>query len=166
MTKSDLKQQQQQHDKIDNTEHHPIPEKNINDDVSSRPPSVSNSMKWYVSELRINRPLIYQTQWTNEQQRSSNRKLSHSVNDLKQFYNVINCQKNDKNNVTTRKTDGVVYYSTLSLQNFNNQHQQYRHQSDDNILFNNHLSRTDNNDINSLQSDEDDQHLLRKFYLF
>ncbi len=163
MTKSDLKQQQQQ-DKIDNTELYPMHEKNTNDEAPSRPPPISNSMKWYVSELRINRPLIYRTQWTNGQQGSNNRKFSHSANDLKQIYNATNLQENDQNRITTRKTDDIAY-STLSLHSFNNQQEHYRHQSDDNILHNNHLSSTDD-DINNLQSDEDDQHLSRMFYFF
>ncbi len=165
VTKSDLKDQQQQeqeHDKIDNMELHPMHEKNTNDEAPSRPPSMSNSMKWYVSELRINRPLIYRTQWTNGQQRSSNRKFSHSVNDLKQIYNGTNLQENVKDRITTRKTDA---YSTLSLHSFNNQKEQYCHQSDDNILRNNYLSSTDD-DLNNLQSDEDNKHLSRMFYFF
>jgi len=162
VTKSDLKHHQ--HDKIDNTELHPIHEKKINDGIPSRPPPKSNSMTWYVSELRINRPLIYRTQWTNGQQQNSNRKFSHSVNDLKQIYDGTNHQENGKNKITTRKADHISY-STLSLQNFNSQQQQFRRQSDDNILLNNHLSCTDD-DLNNLQSDEDNQHLSRKFYLY
>ena len=152
MTKSDLQDQQQ-----DNTVLHSTHDKNANDEVSSHPIRVSNGgMKWYVSELRIHRPLIYRTQLTNDSEYSTNRKFSHSVNDLKDIYNFSKPREKNR----TRKVNDVVY-STLSLQNLINQ-QQYRHQSDDNILFNNHLSFTDDG-LNHLHSDEDDQHPSRKF---
>jgi hypothetical protein len=149
-----------QFEKIDNTELHPTThEKSTNDEISSRPSPASNNMKWYVSELRINRPLIYRTKWTFEQQYGSNRKLSHSVNDLKQIYNIINRQENGKYKITTGKTDDTTY-STLSLQNFSNSKQSH-HKSDDNILRNNYLSCTDDN----FQSDEDNQYPSCKIYL-
>jgi hypothetical protein len=148
----------QQPDQIDNTALYSIHEKNTNYDVLSCPSSMSNNMKWYVSELRINRPLIYRTQWTNGQQRSSNRKFSHSVNDLKQIYNTINHQENGK----TRKSSDTAY-STLSLQNCYTQQQQFHHQSDDNILLH-HFSCTDD-DLNNLHSDEDNPYLSRMFEL-
>jgi hypothetical protein len=151
VTKSNLSDQQ--HDHIVDTEFHSTHEKNTNYEVSSRPARISNGTKWYVSELRIHRPLIYRTQLTNEQQHSSNRKFSHSVNDLKNIYNFSKCPKNNQTN--------DIAYSTLSLQNFTNQ-QQYCHQSNENILLNNHLSFTDD-DLNNLHSDEDDQHLPRMF---
>jgi hypothetical protein len=158
MTKSDPKHQQ--NDKVDNIEFHSMYNKNTNDEVESRPTLMSNNVKWYVSELRIHRPLIYRMQWANEQQRSSNRKLSHSVNDLKHIYNFSNCPENNQ----AKKRNNIAY-STLSLQNFiNQQQQQYRHQSDDNILLNKHVSSTDD-DLNNFHSDEDDQNLSCKFYL-
>ncbi len=157
MTKSDL--QDQQHD---NTNLHSTYDKNTNDEVSSRSVRISNgSMKWYVSELRIHRPLIYRTQLTNEQQQqySNNRKFSHSFNDLENIYNFSKCSEKNR----TRKSNDIAY-STLSLQNCINQ-QEYRHQFDDNILLNNHLSFTDD-DLNHLHIDEDDRHLSCKFDLF
>ncbi|CAF1196031.1 unnamed protein product [Rotaria sordida] len=152
--------QHHQHDKIDSIEFNLMYKTNTNDEILSHPPSISNNMKWYVSELRINRPLIYCTQWTNGQQRGNNRKLSHSAHDLKQFYNTINCSENDKYTTAISNTDDITY-STLSLDYLNNQQQQQRrHQSDDNILLNNRLSYTDDDDdLNNLHSDEDDQHL-------
>jgi hypothetical protein len=162
VSKPDLKQQ---HDSINHTERHQIPETNTNDETSSRSPTMSNTMKWYVSELRINRPLIYRTQWTIKPQNSCNRKFSHSVSDLKHIYNIINRQEFDRNRAKTRKADSTTY-STLSLHNLNNQRQQYCYQSDDNILLDNHLSCTDDN-LNNLPSDDDDddQHLSRKFLI-
>ena len=107
-------------------------------------------MKWYVSELRIHRPLIYRTQLTNEQQYHSHRKFSHSVNDLKDIYNFSKSpEKNPR-----RRTDDIAY-STVSLQNCVHQ-SQYRPESDENILINHHLSFTD--------EDEDDRYFSRKFF--
>jgi hypothetical protein len=151
------------HRQVDNTEPHPTHEKNRNDEVSSRPSPASNNMKWYVSELRINRPLIYRTKWTCGQQYGSNRKLSHSVNDLKQIYYLTNHQENGEYKIPTEKTHCTVY-STLSLQNLKNQ-KQACHKSDDNIFRNNHLSCTDDN-LNNFQSDEDNQYQSCKFLLF
>lgn len=116
------------------------------DEVSSRPTPVLNNVKWYVSELRIHRPLIYQTQWTNEHLRIPNRKLSHSVNDLKHIYNFSNCPKNGQ-----RRRTNPIAYSTLSLQNCMNQ--QYHH----------YPSSIDN-DLNHSHSNEDNQYLSRSFH--
>ena len=115
----------QPNDAIANLERLPTDEKNIHDEESSRSTHVSNSMKWYVSELRIHRPLIYQTQWLDEQIRIPHRKLSHSVNDLKHIYNFSNCPTNGQR----RRRTNPIAYSTLSLQNFMNQ--QYRSSTDD-----------------------------------
>lgn len=168
VTKSNLiQQQQQQHDQINNIELQQIFEKNTNDEISSCSQSTSNNMKWYVSELRINRPLIYQTQCTIEQQNTCHRKFSHSVNDLKHFYNIINCQEFSKNRVRTKKFYNTAH-STLSLQTFNNQQQTYCYHSDDNILLDKNLSCTDD-DLNNLSNDEDnheDQSLSRKFLFY
>ncbi|CAF1192309.1 unnamed protein product [Adineta ricciae] len=90
---------------------------------------VSNHMKWYVSELRIHKPLIYRTQWTNAQSNSKQRQISHSVNDLIQIYDP----ENGNYQVISKTTDDSVH-STLSLRDFHQQ--QVRHRSDDNILRN------------------------------
>ncbi|CAF1937909.1 unnamed protein product [Rotaria magnacalcarata] len=147
-----------QYDRIDNIEFHPILKTNINNEVSSSAQSMSNNMKWYVSELRINRPLIYRTQWTYGQQRGNERKLSRSVNDFKQIYNIINRSDADKKKAATDKIYDIAN-SNLSLQYLNDQQeqQQRRHQSDDNILRNKRLSYTDD-DLNDLHNDKDDQH--------
>jgi hypothetical protein len=150
MTTSNLKHSQH--------EVHSIHEKNPNDETQSHRPSVSNSIKWYVSELRINRPLIYRTQWTN----GCNRKLSHSVNDLNQVHRVKNCQDDCRYRPTSGRIRDIAY-STLLLHNFKNQQQ--CHQSNHNISLSNHLSCTDD-DLNNLHSDEDDPHVLRKLNLF
>ncbi|CAF2932274.1 unnamed protein product [Rotaria sp. Silwood2] len=155
-TTSDLKHHQ--NDKIDNIEFNPIHNMNTNYEILFHPPSTSNNIKWYVSELRINRPLIYRTQWTNGQQRRNDRKFSHSVNDLKQIYNFINHSQNDKRKTSISNTDDITY-STFSLHYLNNRQYQRRHQSDDNILLNNRLSSIDDDDLNNFQSDEDDQNL-------
>ncbi|CAF4550870.1 unnamed protein product [Rotaria sp. Silwood1] len=157
-----------QHDKSDNIEFNSMHKTNIHHEVLCHPSSTSSTnMKWYVSELRINRPFIYRTQWTNGQERGNNRKLSHSVNDLKQIYNVIYRSDNDKYKKPGISNIDYITYSTLSLPYFNNQQlqlqqQHRRHQSDDNILLNNRLSSTDDDDddLNNFRSDDDDQHLL------
>ena len=96
---------------------------------SARVSQMSNHMKWYVSELRIHKPLIYRTQWTNTQSNSKQRQLSHSVNDLIKTYDP----ENGNYQVISKTTDDSVH-STLSLRDFHQQ--QVRHRSDDNILRN------------------------------
>ncbi|CAF0934089.1 unnamed protein product [Adineta ricciae] len=93
---------------------------------------VSSHMKWYVSELRIHKPLIYRTQWTNTQSNSKQRQLSHSVNDLIQIHDP----ENRNYQIISKTTDDSVH-STLSLRDFHQQ--QVRHRSDDNILRNSYL---------------------------
>ena len=150
-----------EHCRQNQIELHTIPEKNTNNQVRSQSSSRSTHLKWYVSELRINRPLIYRTQWTNGQQQGNDRKLSYSVNDLKQIYN---CSENVIYKDTVNKTNNVAC-SNLSLHSLNNQvKHSYHHQSDDNMLLNNRFSCTNNHLIN-LHNDEDDQHLPRKFDL-
>lgn len=150
-----------QDDQINNVKVHPTETIATDDEVSSQSTPMSNNMRWYVSELRINRPLIYRTQWTNGKQRADHQKLSHSVNDLKQICNFTNYSENGKYRSWIEKVNGIIY-STLSLQCLDDQ--QWRHQSDDNILLNTSLSCV-NDDLNDLSSDEDNRHLSCRILL-
>ena len=144
-------------DRVDNAEIHSTSQKHIHDDKQPSPPTMSHSMKWYVSELRINRPLIYRTQWNHGQQHESSRKLSHSFDDL----NDAHASKNRTRNCTQQGNSDGIAHSALSLQNFLHPQQPVRHASDESILLENHLSCTDE-DFNRFQSDEDDQCPSRK----
>ncbi|CAF4335560.1 unnamed protein product, partial [Adineta steineri] len=139
-----------QHDQIENTELYSMHEKDVNNEIPTDSSHMSNSFKWYVSELRINRPLIYRTQCINRQETIKNRKLSHSVNDLMHIYNVKKHSEIGKYKIISKKTDDIAY-STLSLQNIHNQ--QIYSLSNDNIILNNYLSCTDD-DFNISNSNE------------
>ncbi|CAF0721208.1 unnamed protein product [Adineta steineri] len=139
-----------QHDQIDNTELYSMHKNDVNNEIPTDSSHMSNSFKWYVSELRINRPLIYRTQCINRQETIKNRKLSHSVNDLMHIYNVKKHSEIGKYKIISKKTDDIAY-STLSLQNIHNQ--QIYSQSNDNIILNNYLSCTDD-DFNISNSNE------------
>lgn len=150
-----------QEDQADKKEFQSRYKTNSNSEVSSNSQRMSKSMKWYVSELRINRPLIYQTQWANGQHQGKNRKLSHSVNDLKQMYQLVKFSDNGKYRIAIEKKDDITH-ATLSLEDLND-HKQRLHQSDDNILCSNRLCCTDD-DLTNVHSDEDKQQRSRKFY--
>lgn len=121
-------------DRIHTTEIHSMRDKTERPAHTSQ---MSNHMKWYVSELRIHKPLIYRTQWTNTQSNSKRRQLSHSVNDLIQIYDP----ENGNYRVISKTTDDSVH-STLSSRDCHQQ--QVRHRSDDNILRNSYLPHMNN----------------------
>ena len=144
-------------DRVGNAEIHSTSEKHIHDDKRPSPPSMSHSMKWYVSELRINRPLIYRTQWNHGLPQETSRKLSHSFDDLNDAY----VSKSRTRHCTQQGNSDGIAHSALSLQNFAHPQQPVRHQSDESIPLENHLSCTDE-DFNRFQSDEDNQSPSRK----
>ena len=121
---------------------------------------MTNNMKWYVSELRIHRPFIYQTAWTDGQNNKYNRRISHSVSNLHQVYDIFNRQHDNK----IRKSNDIIY-SSLSVQNvLHLPEHPHDHQSNDKVLMNNHLSST-NNDLRQIYSDDEEPQLSRRVFL-
>ena len=83
---------------------------------------IFKKMKWYVSELRINRPLIYQTPSIDEQQqqrrrrKERNKRLSHSFDDLNQMFHLKHSTLDGQRKILEGKSDAITY-STSSLPN-------------------------------------------------
>jgi hypothetical protein len=78
-----------------------IDEQRTTNEIDMARPNMSNSMKWYVSELRINRPLIYRTRTTCREQRTCSSRLSHSFDHLNQFEH---CPIDEQHQTRTRTT--------------------------------------------------------------
>ena len=114
---------------------------------------MSNHLKWYVSELRINRPLIYRTATSFGQKR----RFSHSFSNLNQISNQ-QYRSSDRQQDKMPKEFHQTIYSTLSLEHWNQSASDRRHQSNECIFRSDHWSTTDNNKNLILNVPNNDNH--------
>lgn len=106
---------------------------------------MSNHLKWYVSELRINRPLVYRTSTSFGQQRDHHRRFSHSFNDLNQVCHR-QPRSTDRHQPKMSKEFHQTIHSTLSLEYWNQSIVADRHhQSNECIFRSDHWSTKENN---------------------
>ena len=119
---------------------------------------MSNHLKWYVSELRINRPLVYRTSTKfGHQQRDHHRQFSRSFHDLNQVCNQQH-RSSDRQQLKMPQEFHQTIYSTSSLEHWNQSASDRRYQSNECIFRSDHWSAAedDQNLVLNVANDDDD----------
>lgn len=121
-------------------------------------PIMSNYLKWYVSELRINRPLIYRRATPLERRRDHHRRFSHSYNDLNQMCDLQHRSIDSHARKMSNEWEHLIY-STLSLEHWNYSGHERQCQSNEHIFPSDHWSATQNNRnlVLCVNNDEDEE---------